>query len=147
MAKFALRTIATQCVHNAIAVPPGSPSGLVEQAFIDSTIAAGVPGICSFDDFLRGRQDRGIIDDGWRAFRPPPPSVANPTSLTITLEPDADALAANLLNPNKLGAKRLGFRVERLLSAPVLATYATATGAYSYARTIAKVSGAVQRAR
>lgn len=147
MANPALRTIATQCVHNAVGAPAGSPSGIVEQAFIDSTIAAEVPGICSFDDFLRGRNNRGIADIGWRAFRPPAPTVANPTSLTITLEPDADALAAAVLNPNTLGANRLGFLVQRLLSAPVLATYVTAAGAYPYARTISKVSDAVQRAR
>ena len=96
--------------------------------------------ILQFRDFLRGR-GTGIQNDDWRAYRPINPAFPNPTSLTVTLNPDADAFAARALNPATLGGNRLGFITENLLSAAVRATYVTyGRAVYAYARTISKVS-------
>ncbi|RFU28163.1 hypothetical protein B7463_g8176, partial [Scytalidium lignicola] len=142
----ALRTISPECVHKPSPARPGTPGGIIEQNFIQSTIDAGVSGICSFDDFLGGIQDKG-----WKAYKSPKPDPSNPTSLTITLNPDADAFAAQALNPTTLGCNRLGFRTENLLSAAVRATYVKHNPAggevYPYAGTISKISDAVQTAR
>ena len=144
-----LRTIAPGCVHRPTPAPPATPAGIVEANFIQSTIDAGLPGICSFEDFLRG--PNGIQNADWRAYRPINPAFPNPTSLTVTLDPNADAFAARALNPATLGRNRLGFLTDNLLSAAVRATYVTHTPAglpaYAYGRTITKISDAVQTAR
>jgi len=145
----ALRTIAPGCAHRPTPAPPATPGGIVKANFIQSTIDAMLPGICSFEDFLRG--PNGIQNSDWRAYRPINPAFPNPTSLTVMLDPNADAFAARALNPTTLGRNRLGFLTDNLLSAAVRATYAIPSPgglpAYPYGRTITKISDAVQTAR
>lgn len=141
------RTIATRCEHSTQQEPKTTPLGMVLANFEKSAADAGVAGICSFDEFLKS----GVLDDGWKNFEPPTPTEKNPTSITITLDPDADAIATEALNPSKLGNRRLGFVAENLLSSAVLETYGKPNGrgkiAYPYPGTISKVSNAVQSAR
>lgn len=144
----ALRTIATGCVHRGprANIPATSPPGIVEANFIQSTVGAGVAGICSFDDFLRE-----IQSPGWSAYNRINPSVANPISQSVTLEPDADAVSARVNDPARIGRKRLLFDATKLLSPSVLNTIVehapNGDAVHPYGKVISKISDAVQTAR
>jgi hypothetical protein len=144
----ALRTIAKGCVHNGLraGIPATSGPGIVEANFIQSTIDAKVEGICSFDDFLKEIQSHG-----WSAYKRDKPSPANPTSQSVTLEPDADAVSARINDPATIGRNRLQFNAKTLLSPSVLDTIVehapNGDEVHPYGKVISKISDAVQTAR
>ena len=83
------RTIAVGARANAM--PALAPPHVVELAFIAETVAAGMFGICSFDHFLKW-----IKTSGRNAFVPDNPRNPYPRSISVTLNPSADEIAAKL---------------------------------------------------
>lgn len=86
LANPAARTIATGFQHKDLeaGVPETSPAGEIEAKFIASTIAAGLEGMCSFDDFIKHTGSKG-----WATMKA--------TNVAITLNPDADAISTHVL--------------------------------------------------
>lgn len=143
-----LRTIATGCNHPALNpnIPATSPAGVIEANFLASTVAAGVAGICSFDDFIRH-----VGNAGWRTLR------ANPGGISISLNPDADAISVRIQQPT-LGPRKLLLQAHELLTDAELTTIASrhADGNFvldnghkiaPYDSIIGKLSTAIQTAR